>query len=101
MLECGDVVIFIKNRAGHKIGDTTVVLAVYEHVIRVVGKTIFSVKLSDIVKMEEGMRVYFAGNMTIATDGKHKGIARCNPKDTFNKITGAALALARLQEEMK
>jgi len=43
------------------------------------------------------LKVYQIGNKVIAErDGKH-GVARCNPTDTFDFITGAKLAIERLR----
>lgn len=43
------------------------------------------------------LKVYQIGNKVIAErDGKH-GVASCNPTDTFDFITGAKLAIERLE----
>lgn len=39
------------------------------------------------------------GDKVIATDGKHTGIARCNPKDIFDPEVGATLALRRMFDD--
>lgn len=43
------------------------------------------------------LKVYQIGNKVIAERDGKKGVARCNPTDTFDFLTGAKLAIERLE----